>query len=115
LLFDAPSNAVFRVALLRKLEQHLKWQEGLAMSVLVTRRGLLLGSTALAIFVCRTDAFAQSVSAVEARAIAKDATIYGLPLLENYRIQYSYFVNRSDPDFKAPWNTLAPPFAKGGR
>jgi len=42
----------------------------------------------------------------EARAIAKEATIYGVPMLENYRIQYSYFVNANDPDFKAPWNTL---------
>jgi len=43
---------------------------------------------------------------VEARAIAKAAIIYGVPMLENYRIMYSYFVNRNDPDFKAPWNTL---------
>jgi len=43
---------------------------------------------------------------VEARAIAKEAIIYGVPMLENYRIMYSYFVNRNDPDFKAPWNTL---------
>jgi len=39
---------------------------------------------------------------VEARAIAKEAIIYGVPMLENYRIMYSYFVNRNDPDFKAP-------------
>ena len=43
---------------------------------------------------------------MEARAIAKEAIIYGVPMLENYRIMYSYFVNRNDPDFKAPWNTL---------
>ena len=50
---------------------------------------------------------AQDVSEQEARAIAKEATIYGFPLLEyNYRIQYSYFVDRSSPEFKAPWNTL---------
>ena len=51
-------------------------------------------------------ASAQSASATDARAIAKEATIYGVPMLENYRIMYSYFVNRNDPDFKAPWNTL---------
>ena len=50
--------------------------------------------------------FAQSLSPAEARAIAKEATIYGFPLVDNYRIQYSYFVDRSSPEFKAPWNTL---------
>ena len=51
-------------------------------------------------------ASAQQLSPDEARAIAKEATIYGFPLVESYRVQYSYFVDRNDPDFKAPWNTL---------
>ena len=49
---------------------------------------------------------AQTVSPVEARAIAKEAVIYGFPLVDNYRIQYSYFVDRGSPEFKASWNTL---------
>ncbi|WP_240648376.1 DUF1254 domain-containing protein [Pararobbsia silviterrae] len=52
-------------------------------------------------------AHAQSVSVEQARAIARDATIYGFPLVDNYRIQYAYFVDRNNADFKAPWNTLA--------
>jgi hypothetical protein len=40
----------------------------------------------------------------EARAIAKEAYIYGFPLVDSYRILYSYFVDRSDPEFKAGWN-----------
>jgi hypothetical protein len=48
----------------------------------------------------------QSVSPDEARAIAKEAYIYGFPLVDSYRIQYSYFVDIKDPEFKAPWNTL---------
>lgn len=76
------------------------------MIALITRRSLLLGSAALSVLSSRTATFAQSLVTDEARAIAKDATIYGVPMLENYRIQYSYFVNRNDPDFKAPWNTL---------
>ena len=47
-----------------------------------------------------------SVSAAEARAIAKEAYIYGFPLVDSYRIQYSYFQDRSSPEFKAPWNHL---------
>ena len=42
----------------------------------------------------------------EARAIAQEATIYGFPLVDSYRIQYSYFVDRNGPEFKAPWNTI---------
>lgn len=51
-------------------------------------------------------AMAQSLSASEARAIAKEAVIYGFPLVDNYRIQYSYFVDKSNTEYKAPWNTL---------
>ncbi|MGD9921992.1 MAG: DUF1254 domain-containing protein [Pseudorhodoplanes sp.] len=49
---------------------------------------------------------AQAQTPDEARAIAREATIYGFPLVDNYRIQYSYFVDRTSPEFKAPWNTL---------
>jgi hypothetical protein len=49
---------------------------------------------------------AQSVTATEARAIAKEATIYGFPLVDSYRVQYSYFVDHGSPEFKAGWNTL---------
>ncbi|MGO4740242.1 DUF1254 domain-containing protein [Bosea sp. 2KB_26] len=52
-------------------------------------------------------ATAQSLSPEEARAIAKEATIYGFPLVDNYRIQYSYFVDRGNAEFKGPWNTLS--------
>ncbi|WVT05867.1 DUF1254 domain-containing protein [Sinorhizobium chiapasense] len=48
----------------------------------------------------------QTLSPEEARAIAKEAYIYGFPLVDNYRVQYSYFVDKSDPEYKAPWNTL---------
>jgi hypothetical protein len=49
---------------------------------------------------------AQTVSPTEARAIAKEATIYGFPLVDSYRIQYSYFADRNSPEFKAPWNRI---------
>ena len=51
-------------------------------------------------------ATAQQITPAEARAIAKEATIYGFPLVDNYRIQYSYFVDRGGDQFKSPWNTL---------
>ena len=47
-----------------------------------------------------------AVSPAEARAIAKEAYIYGYPLVDNYRAEYAYFVDRSNPEFKAPWNQI---------
>ena len=43
----------------------------------------------------------------EARAIAKEAYIYGYPLVDNYRVNYSYFVDPRSPEFKAPWNAIS--------
>ena len=36
----------------------------------------------------------------QARAIAKEAYIYGFPIVDNYRVQSSYFVNKDDPEYK---------------
>ncbi len=47
-----------------------------------------------------------SVTPAEARTIAKDAYIYGFPMVDSYRIQYAYFVDSSNPEFKAPWNQI---------
>ena len=49
---------------------------------------------------------AVTVNAQEARVIAKEAYIYGFPLVDSYRIQHSYFVDQGGPEFKAPWNTI---------
>src|ERR1700722_5536084 len=46
------------------------------------------------------------VSPAEARAIAKESYIYGYPMVDSYRIQHAYFVDRENPEFKAPWNQI---------
>jgi len=54
-----------------------------------------------------TAALAQTtVTPAEARAIAKEAYIYGFPIVDNYRIQYAYWVDRANPEYKAPWNQI---------
>jgi len=50
---------------------------------------------------------AADITPEEARAIAKEAYIYGFPLVDNYRVEYAYFVDRQSPEFKAPWNQIA--------
>jgi hypothetical protein len=47
-----------------------------------------------------------TVSPEQARAIAKEAYIYGFPIVDNYRVMYSYFVNKDDPEYKGGWNEI---------
>ena len=47
-----------------------------------------------------------SVSPAEARFIAKEAYIYGYPMVDSYRIQHAYFVDTKNPEYKGPWNQL---------
>jgi hypothetical protein len=46
----------------------------------------------------------QTIAPEQARAISKEAYIYGFPLVDSYRILYSYFVDKNDPEYKAGWN-----------
>lgn len=47
-----------------------------------------------------------ALTAEAARAIARDAYVYGFPIVDNYRILHTYFVDESGPQYRAPWNTL---------
>ncbi len=39
-------------------------------------------------------------------AIAHDAYIYGFPMVDNYRVEYAYFVDQTDKEYKGPWNQI---------
>jgi len=45
-------------------------------------------------------------SVEETRAIAKDAYIYGFPMVDSYRIQHAYFIDPASPEYKGPWNQV---------
>jgi hypothetical protein len=49
---------------------------------------------------------APDLTPAEARALAKEAYTYGYSLIDNYRIQHAFFVDRNNADYKGPWNTL---------
>jgi hypothetical protein len=51
-------------------------------------------------------AHAADVAPAEVRAVAKEAYIYGFPMVDVYRIEYAYFVDRQNPEYKAPWNQI---------
>jgi len=42
----------------------------------------------------------------DARAIAKDAYVYGFPMVDSYRIQHSYLVDTKGPEYKGGWNQI---------
>lgn len=42
----------------------------------------------------------------QVRKTFKEAYIYANPMVDNYRIMYTYFVDKNHPEFKAPWNQI---------
>jgi len=84
---------------------------GCTGTIRLTRRDALLGSAAVGAAalgqpLLTISAGAQGVSAEEARAIAKEAYVYGFPLVDSYRIQHSYFVDSKNPEYKGGWNEI---------
>jgi hypothetical protein len=49
---------------------------------------------------------AAPLTPADVRAITKQAYIYGYPMVDGYRIQHAYFVDRGSPDYKAPYNRI---------
>ncbi|HET7086623.1 MAG TPA: DUF1254 domain-containing protein [Rhizomicrobium sp.] len=47
-----------------------------------------------------------TLSPQDGRAIARDAYIYGFPMVDSYRILYSYFVDHNGPEYKGGWNRV---------
>jgi hypothetical protein len=65
-------------------------------------RRILLGVLLASVAAARV----QAINPDEARAIVRDAYVYGFPLVDNYRVQYAYFVDATDPEFKGVWNEV---------
>ena len=45
-------------------------------------------------------------SIAETKAIAEEGFVYGLPIVMNYAVMYEYAVDKSNPEFKAPFNEI---------
>jgi hypothetical protein len=72
----------------------------------ITRRGFVGGVAVLPVLRFTTANAQISVNPAEARAIAKEAYIYGFPIVDNYRIQHAYWVDKATPEYKGPWNQI---------
>jgi hypothetical protein len=49
---------------------------------------------------------APTISPADARAIAREAYIYGFPIVVNYSTMYKQAIDSSDKDYRAPFNTV---------
>ena len=84
------------------------------MNAAITRRAFAGGAALLLAFQipgCKQagetgQAAAAGITPAEIRAIAKEAYVYGFPIVDNYRVQHAYFVDKTNKEYKAPWNTL---------
>jgi hypothetical protein len=52
------------------------------------------------------DAAAPALTPTEARQVARDAYVYGFPMVDSYRIQHAYFVDAANPEYRGPWNQI---------
>ena len=46
------------------------------------------------------------VTEAQARAIGRDAYVYGLPMVDTYRVMYAYSVDKDNPQYKGPFNSV---------
>ena len=69
---------------------------------------LFCSGLALTMFASQATSAQQATvpSKEEARAIATEGFIYGLPIVMNYAVMYQYSVDRSSGQFKAPFNEI---------
>ena len=62
---------------------------------------ILMGLAALT-----TPASAEDLTPAEAQTLAKEAYIYGFPIVENYKKMYAYAIDKEGKQYKTPFNTL---------
>jgi hypothetical protein len=80
---------------------------------MLTKRDLLRSAALAAITVTTTKAVPVQAQAkaewpgiIEAKAIAEEGFIYGLPIVMNYAVMYAYSVDKNSGQYKAPFNHI---------
>ena len=66
----------------------------------------LLAAATLSVAAVAAGAQTITVNPAEARAIAKEAYIYGLPMLDTYRVMYAFSIAKGNPQYKGPFNSV---------
>jgi hypothetical protein len=80
---------------------------------MITKRDLLRSAALAAITVTATKSVPANAQAkaewpniIEAKAIAEEGFIYGLPIVMNYAVMYEFSVDAKNSQFKAPFNQI---------
>src|SRR5713101_2871817 len=80
---------------------------------MLTKRDLLRSAALAAMSVATTKPVPASAQAkaewpciIEAKAIAEEGFIYGLPIVMNYAVMYEYSVDKNSGQYKAPFNQI---------
>ena len=73
---------------------------------MITRRTFAAGLAAVPCLGFPPAGAQTRISPARVRNIAKEAYTYGFPMVDGYRIQYSYFVDTKNPEYKGPWNQI---------
>lgn len=47
-----------------------------------------------------------SLTPAEAKAIASDAYVFGVPMVDQYKVMYAFSIDKGNPQYKGPWNTF---------
>ena len=63
-------------------------------------------ATAFVTVLALTTAHAADLTPTEAKAIAEEGFIYGLPVVMNYAVMYEFAVDKNSSQFKAPFNHI---------
>jgi hypothetical protein len=48
----------------------------------------------------------EAVTPADARSIAKDAYIYGVPMVAQYKAIYAFSIDKNNPQYKGPFNSI---------
>jgi hypothetical protein len=67
---------------------------------------LLLPASLTAHAASSTDTAPVGISTSEARAIAKQAYVYGTPMIDLYNVMYAFSIDTSNPQYKGPFNSI---------
>lgn len=73
---------------------------------MLTRRTVAAGIGLLPIAGASSAEAAKPIRPPRARELAKEAYIYGFPLVDGYRILHAYYVDKSNPEYKGAWNIV---------
>lgn len=83
------------------LRQHRSWLCGTAVTAAAVLAVTLSGCGG-----SKEPSDRPEVSTAQIREIAKQAYVYGYPMVDSYRIQYAYFQDKQSSQYRAPWNVL---------